>query len=132
MNPAQGEWNDDRDQVWHFGVAGDCGRGVYRGQYPPGGGGDCRLCEDATGAASGAGRHDPRFLGESFVDVAARVLAGAGITPIIIPDPANACDCLPGARTEGFRSDNFTASITIIIFWNLYFLRSSIYLSNQE
>ncbi len=25
---------------------------------------------------------DPRFLGESFVDEAARVLAGAGVTPI--------------------------------------------------
>ena len=31
---------------------------------------------------------DPRFLGESFVDVAARVLAGAGVTPIVIPDAA--------------------------------------------
>jgi phosphoglucomutase len=31
---------------------------------------------------------DPRFLGESFVDLAARVLAGAGVTPIVIPDPA--------------------------------------------
>jgi len=31
---------------------------------------------------------DPRFLGESFVDVAARVLAGAGVTPVVIPDPA--------------------------------------------
>ncbi|MGO9318768.1 MAG: phosphoglucomutase/phosphomannomutase family protein [Terracidiphilus sp.] len=31
---------------------------------------------------------DPRFLGERFVDVAARVLAGAGVTPIIIPEAA--------------------------------------------
>jgi phosphoglucomutase len=31
---------------------------------------------------------DPRFLGESFVDEAARILAAAGITPIIIPDAA--------------------------------------------
>ena len=31
---------------------------------------------------------DPRFLGESFVDEAARVLAGAGVTPIVIPDAA--------------------------------------------
>jgi phosphomannomutase len=31
---------------------------------------------------------DPRFLGESFVAEAARVLAGAGITPIIIPEAA--------------------------------------------
>ena len=31
---------------------------------------------------------DPRFLGESFVAEAARVLAGAGITPIVIPDAA--------------------------------------------
>src|SRR6201995_1183679 len=31
---------------------------------------------------------DPRFLGESFVDEAARILAAAGITPIVIPDAA--------------------------------------------
>ena len=31
---------------------------------------------------------DPRFLGESFVDEAARILAAAGITPIIIPHAA--------------------------------------------
>ncbi len=29
---------------------------------------------------------DPRFLGETFVDEAARVLAAAGVTPIIIPE----------------------------------------------
>ena len=31
---------------------------------------------------------DPRFLGESFVDLAARVLTGAGVTPIVIPEAA--------------------------------------------
>jgi phosphomannomutase len=31
---------------------------------------------------------DPRFLGENFVDTAARVLAGAGVTPIVIPEAA--------------------------------------------
>jgi alpha-D-glucose phosphate-specific phosphoglucomutase len=31
---------------------------------------------------------DPRFLGESFVSEAARVLVGADVTPIVIPDPA--------------------------------------------
>jgi phosphoglucomutase len=31
---------------------------------------------------------DPRFLGESFVDEAARILAAAGVTPIVIPDAA--------------------------------------------
>ncbi len=31
---------------------------------------------------------DPRFLGESFVDEAAKVLAGAGVTPIVIPEAA--------------------------------------------
>ena len=31
---------------------------------------------------------DPRFLGESFVAEAARVLVGAGVTPIVIPDAA--------------------------------------------
>jgi phosphoglucomutase len=31
---------------------------------------------------------DPRFLGESFVAEAAQVLAGAGVTPIVIPEAA--------------------------------------------
>ena len=31
---------------------------------------------------------DPRFLGESFVNEAAGVLQGAGVTPIVIPDAA--------------------------------------------
>ena len=31
---------------------------------------------------------DPRFLGESFVDEAARILSAAGVTPIIIPHAA--------------------------------------------
>ena len=31
---------------------------------------------------------DPRFLGESFVAEAGKVLAGAGVTPIVIPDAA--------------------------------------------
>src|ERR1700752_1507658 len=31
---------------------------------------------------------DPRFLGENFVDIAARVLTGSGVTPIVIPDAA--------------------------------------------
>lgn len=31
---------------------------------------------------------DPRFLGESFVDEAARILAAAGVAPIVIPDAA--------------------------------------------
>src|SRR3974390_294884 len=31
---------------------------------------------------------DPRFLGESFVAETAKIFAGAGITPIVIPEPA--------------------------------------------
>ena len=54
---------------------------------------------------------DPRFLGESFVDVAARVLAGAGITPIVIseaaPTPAIAY-AVRKLKTSG--AINFTAS----------------------
>jgi phosphomannomutase len=54
---------------------------------------------------------DPRFLGESFVDVAARVLAGAGITPIVIseaaPTPAIAY-AVREMKTSG--AINFTAS----------------------
>src|SRR5579872_3275279 len=54
---------------------------------------------------------DPRFLGESFVAEAARVLAGAGVTPIVIPDaaPTPAISyAVRALKTSG--SINFTAS----------------------
>src|ERR1700749_965592 len=54
---------------------------------------------------------DPRFLGESFVAEAASILAGAGITPIVIsdaaPTPAIAY-AVRALKTSG--SINFTAS----------------------
>src|SRR6201994_2018899 len=54
---------------------------------------------------------DPRFLGESFVAEAARVLSGAGVTPIIIPEaaPTPAIAYAVGSlKTSG--AINFTAS----------------------
>ena len=54
---------------------------------------------------------DPRFLGESFVDVAARVLAAAGVTPIVIPAAAPTPAIAYAVRqmkTSG--AINFTAS----------------------
>ena len=54
---------------------------------------------------------DPRFLGESFVAEAARVLAGAGITPIVIPDAAPTpaiAYAVRALKTSG--AINFTAS----------------------
>jgi phosphoglucomutase len=54
---------------------------------------------------------DPRFLGEAFVAEAARVLNGAGVTPIIIPDaaPTPAIAYAVGThKTSG--AINFTAS----------------------
>jgi alpha-D-glucose phosphate-specific phosphoglucomutase len=54
---------------------------------------------------------DPRFLGESFVAEAARVLAGAGVTPIVIPDAAPTPAIAYAVRelkTSG--AINFTAS----------------------
>jgi phosphoglucomutase len=54
---------------------------------------------------------DPRFLGESFVDEAARILAAAGITPIVIPDAAPTpaiAYAVQTLKTSG--SINFTAS----------------------
>src|SRR6202167_3346445 len=54
---------------------------------------------------------DPRFLGESFVDIAAKVLAGAGVTPIVIPDPAPPpaiAYAVRSMKTSG--AINFTAS----------------------
>jgi phosphoglucomutase len=54
---------------------------------------------------------DPRFLGESFVDEAARILSAAGVTPIVIPDPAPTPAIAYAVRqfkTSG--AINFTAS----------------------
>jgi len=54
---------------------------------------------------------DPRFLGESFVDLAARVLTGAGVTPIVIPEAAPTpaiAYAVQILKTSG--SVNFTAS----------------------
>jgi len=54
---------------------------------------------------------DPRFLGESFVDVASRVLAGASVTPIVIPEAAPTPAIAYAVRqmkTSG--AINFTAS----------------------
>ncbi|HEV2278881.1 MAG TPA: phosphoglucomutase/phosphomannomutase family protein [Acidobacteriaceae bacterium] len=54
---------------------------------------------------------DPRFLGEMFVDDAARVLASKGVTPLVIPAPAPTPAIAYAVRqrkTGG--SINFTAS----------------------
>ena len=54
---------------------------------------------------------DPRFLGESFVDLAARVLAAEGVTPIVIPDAAPTPAIAHAVRTHrASGSINFTAS----------------------
>jgi phosphomannomutase len=54
---------------------------------------------------------DPRFLGETFVDIAAKVLAGAGVTPIVIPEAAPTpaiAYAVRALKTSG--AINFTAS----------------------
>src|SRR5580658_5979653 len=54
---------------------------------------------------------DPRFLGESFVDIAAKVLAGAGVTPIVIPEAAPTPAIAYAVRTlKTSGAINFTAS----------------------
>jgi alpha-D-glucose phosphate-specific phosphoglucomutase len=54
---------------------------------------------------------DPRFLGESFVNEAALVLAGAGITPIIISEAAPTPAIAYAVRTmKASGAINFTAS----------------------
>ena len=54
---------------------------------------------------------DPRFLGESFVAEAARVLAGAGVTPIVIPEAAPTPAIAYAVRTlKTSGAINFTAS----------------------
>ena len=49
--------------------------------------------QKAEGARVIVGR-DPRFLGETFVEMAAKILASHGITPLVITDPD-----LPGGGT---------------------------------
>src|ERR1039457_2892844 len=54
---------------------------------------------------------DPRFLGESFVAEAASILAGAGVTPIVIPNAAPTpaiAYAVRALKTSG--AINFTAS----------------------
>jgi alpha-D-glucose phosphate-specific phosphoglucomutase len=54
---------------------------------------------------------DPRFMGESFVDETARVLAGAGVTPIVIPEAAPTPAIAYAVRTlKTSGAINFTAS----------------------
>ena len=54
---------------------------------------------------------DPRFLGESFVAEAARVLASAGVTPVVIPEPAPTPAIAYAVRTlKTSGAINFTAS----------------------
>jgi phosphoglucomutase len=54
---------------------------------------------------------DPRFLGESFVSEAARVLTAAGVTPIVIPDAAPTPAISHAVRTlKTSGAINFTAS----------------------
>ena len=54
---------------------------------------------------------DPRFLGERFVDEAAKVLSGAGVTPIVIPDAAPTPAIAYAVRTlKTSGAINFTAS----------------------
>jgi phosphoglucomutase len=54
---------------------------------------------------------DPRFLGESFVAEAANMLAGAGVTPIVIPEAAPTPAIAYAVRTlKTSGSINFTAS----------------------
>ncbi|MGA7107862.1 MAG: phosphoglucomutase/phosphomannomutase family protein [Terracidiphilus sp.] len=54
---------------------------------------------------------DPRFLGDSFVDEAASVLAAAGVTPIVIPKPAPTPAIAYAVRQmKASGAINFTAS----------------------
>jgi phosphoglucomutase len=54
---------------------------------------------------------DPRFLGETFVEVAADILAAHGVTPRVIPDPApTPAISWAVIRTKSDGAINFTAS----------------------
>src|SRR5436309_9757410 len=63
-----------------------------------------------SGARVTVGR-DPRFLGETFCSMAAEILAGHGITPLVIAEPAPTpaiAYAVMRERTDG--AVNFTAS----------------------
>ena len=54
---------------------------------------------------------DPRFLGESFVDIAAGILESYGITPLVISEPApTPAIAWGGIRQKADGALNFTAS----------------------
>src|SRR3569833_2235034 len=54
---------------------------------------------------------DPRFLGESFVAEAASILAGAGVTPVVIPEAAPTPAISQAVRAlKPSGAINFTAS----------------------
>jgi phosphoglucomutase len=54
---------------------------------------------------------DPRFLGETFVDEAARILAGHGVTPLVISEPAPTPAIAYAVRQyKASGAINFTAS----------------------
>ncbi len=62
------------------------------------------------GAAVIVGR-DPRFLGETFIDMAADILAAHNVTPRVIPDPApTPAIAWAVIRTKADGAINFTAS----------------------
>ncbi len=71
----------------------------------------------ATHVASQPGSHrvlvgrDPRFMGEMYVDEAARLLAQHGVTPVVIPEAApTPAIAYAIRRTKSSGSINFTAS----------------------
>src|SRR5438105_10305243 len=54
---------------------------------------------------------DPRFLGETFVDMAAKILAAHGITPLVITEPApTPAIAFEVRRAQSDGAINFTAS----------------------
>src|SRR5579872_5054511 len=55
--------------------------------------------------------HDPRFLGETFCDLAAQILIQHGITPVVIPQPApTPAIAFEVIRLRADGAINFTAS----------------------
>src|SRR5512135_2054700 len=55
--------------------------------------------------------HDPRFLGETFCDLAAQILIQHGITPVLIPQPApTPAIAFEVIRLRADGAINFTAS----------------------
>ena len=102
----------DSDQIWHLGMAGNCCRRVYGGQYPAGGGGNRRIREDTARRRIACWWAAIRaFSARALWPKRRACWPAAGVTPIVIPEAAPTPAIAYAVRTlKTSGSINFTAS----------------------